>query len=104
MKTVNEMNTRTTKGYYGWSSKSEVALPNGKAIRFVTMKRSSGDLVTSAQVGTVDDYSFTTIMFQDFSKNIIKTKPARVTAKVVEAQHAMIDVDMVLAQVNAFYK
>mgnify|MGYP003333750481 CR=1 FL=1 len=42
-------------------------------------------------------------LFQDFSKNIIKTNPSRVTAKVVEAQHALINLDEVLAMVEQHY-
>lgn len=99
----------TTKIYkhhygYGWVAESSIDIEGGRAIRFFTMKRSSGNLVTTVTVGTADENSFSFVMFQDFNKIIIQTRPSRVTAKVVEQQHNQIDVDAVKAQVKEFYK
>lgn len=89
MNEVSEMNNVSiNKGYYGWTAESEVELGGNRLIRFTTMKRSSGKLITSAQ--SLQDNgrgALTFIMFQDFNKCVLSSDPKRVTEKVVLEQH-----------------
>lgn len=97
------METLVRKGHNGWRAKSEIQLDNNRVLSIETSKGSYGGLTTWASVSVRDGDFLSHRLFQDFSKNIIKTNPSRVTAKVVEAQHALINLDEVLAMVEQHY-
>ena len=97
------METLVRKGRDGWEAKSEIQLDNDRVLSIRTSKGSYGGLTTWASVSVRDGDFLSHRLFQDFSKNIIKTNPSRVTAKVVEAQHALINLDEVLAMVEQHY-
>lgn len=97
------METFVRKGRDGWEAKSEIQLDNDRVLSIKTSKGAYGGLTTWAGVSVRDGNFLTHIMYQDFSKTIIKSNPSRVTAKVVEAQHALINLDEVLAMVEQHY-
>lgn len=92
----------------GWKARSSVALDDigleSKLAMFSTYRNDRGTLVTTARVEH-DKGDFTSHnLFFDYCKTIIATSPSRVTAKVVEAQHAQIDLDMIKDDIIQFYK
>ena len=97
------MNTLVSKGRDGWTARTEIQLGNDRVLSIKTSKGAYGGLTTWAGVSVRDVDFLTHRMFQDFSKTIIKTVPSRITAKVVEAQHALIDLDELLAMVESHY-
>lgn len=74
-----------------WAVSEDIDLPGAgnRSLRLSTHKTSSGQLVTSATVGTVDRSMFSYMMYTDFNKRVIISRPARVTGKVVDAQHLL---------------
>lgn len=88
-----------------WQAKDTVPLECGRLLKISTHKVSSGQLVTSAQVGKQDGVFFCYMMYQDFSERLLYSAPARVTSKVVEAQHAeaMAMVPSLIKSVADFY-
>lgn len=91
-----------------WHMSEDIDLPGAgnRSLRLSTHKTSSGQLVTSATVGTVDRGMFSYMMYTDFNKRIIATRPARVTAKVVDAQHSVAKechMDALMAEIIAHY-
>ena len=97
------MKTHIQKGRDGWKATSRIELDNGRVLTIQTSKGSYGGLTTWASVAVRDGDFLSHRLYQDFSKTIIKTMPSRVTAKVVEAQHALIDLDNVKAMVEQHY-
>lgn len=103
--------TFTRKSYHGdWRSTSVVEIGASNAgwrqLEISTSKNSSGALVTLASVGHVKDGMRCWVVFQDFSKRIAVTRPARCTSKVVELQHAeaLKGVDALIAEAKAHYE
>ena len=97
------MNTTVRKGRDGWAAESRVDLGNGRVLTVKTSKGAYGGLTTWASVSVRDGDFLSHRLYQDFSKGIITSNPSRVTAKVVEAQHALINLDEVLAMVEQHY-
>lgn len=87
-----------------WEVIDEIELPNNRVLRINTSRRSSGLLNTTATVGRHEGGFFSFMMFQDYSKTI-KSAKVRCTQKAVEQQHAaaMLDIEAVKADVEAFY-
>ena len=83
--------TTIRKGFNGWVGKTMVDNFKGFDWDITTIKTSRGDLVTSAQGGKSKDEggykSFSFMMFQDPNIRLKVSRPARVTDKVVSAQH-----------------
>lgn len=69
-----------------WRADDAYDLGNNKQLSITTHKVCSGNLVTTATVGTVDGAFVSHMMFQDFSK-CIKMTTDRCTQKNVETQH-----------------
>lgn len=94
------------KSHYGWKAESNVDLFEGKVLNIVTMKRSSGQLVTTANAAQdLGDGSISYMMFQDFRVNVVSSSPKRVNEKVVLEQHNGVvqNIADVVAQAKAFY-
>ena len=83
--------TTIRKGFNGWVGKTMVDNFKGFDWDITTIKTSRGDLVTTAQGGKTerkDGYNqFSFMMFQDPNIRLKVSRPARVTDKVVSAQH-----------------
>ena len=83
--------TTIRKGFNGWVGKTMVDNFKGFDWDITTIKTSRGDLVTTAQGGKSQDNngykSFSFMLFQDPNFRLKSSRPARVTDKVVSAQH-----------------
>jgi hypothetical protein len=84
--------TRIGKGHYGWTAKTTTKKQiNGYDWEITTMKRSSGDLVSTANGGKreeKDTYAtFTFSPFEDPSFRLVSSKPKMVNEKAVTKQH-----------------
>lgn len=88
-----------------WRASNSIQLEDDRKLKISTHKVSGGQLVTSAQVGKQDGNFFCFTMYQDFTDRLITSVPARVTSKVVEAQHAeaMKMVPSLMKSVADFY-
>ena len=92
------------KGYYGWTAESVHKMDDTRHVNLCTMKRGNGSLATTATAVKYNrDGSYMYAVFQDFTAVVASSVPKRVTQKVVEAQHASIDVEAVLEKARAFY-
>lgn len=98
------MAAQARKGYYGWSAESAIKLSDTHVLKILTMKRSSGALVTTASVDKIEGEMLAHTMYQDFHKQVVSNRPARVTQKVVEAQHNGIDLEPLIKEAKEFYK
>lgn len=92
---INLSNAKTKfgKGVYGNDARTEFENINGYDWQVVTMKRSSGDLVSTAKGGKKEissDGKYSTFTYDNESPSIrlVSSKPSRVTEKVVEIQHS----------------
>jgi len=106
---MSNIQTSTRKNYHNqWVVESKIMLDEGKRLQLSihTSKVSSGNLVSTASVSVIseDGLSTTHLMFSDFNKRLTATKPKRTTLKVVEEQHALVDVAEVIAEAKLFYK
>jgi len=89
------MNTTIRKSSYGtWMAETMTPLANDLHICLTTMKRSDGNITTTAKVGKRDGIFFVYEPFKDFSQQVIESS-ARCTKPAVERQHtaalAMLD-------------
>lgn len=110
------MKTRIYQDYYKtWIAETEITLSEtldaeGRLLVLTirTSKDSRGNLVTRGSVSHVKNeggYSSATHMvFQDFSKEFLSTKPGRVTIKAVEKQHNEVDFVEIIKEAKEFYK
>jgi len=87
--------------YNGWCAESTVPVGD-RVIRITTMKRSNGMLATTASAGKQDGYSFTFVVFEDFSKTLCLQK-VRCSEKAVRLQHSQVDTTALVAEVEAYY-
>jgi hypothetical protein len=84
--------TLIRKGHYGWMAKTTTKKQiKGYDWEITTMKRSSGDLVSTATGGKSEDKgSYSTFMyspFEDPSYRLVSSKPKMVNEKAVTKQH-----------------
>lgn len=76
-----------SKNMHGnWQAENWVDLPNGKGLRVLTCKRSSGDLVTSITAGESKNGMFTYAPFTDYNA-YPATTAGRCTSGAVATQH-----------------
>jgi hypothetical protein len=94
---------QVSKGHYGWTASSDINVEGDLIVRLTTMKRHNGKLVTTAQGCRKNGNVVGFIMFQDYNRTLISTDAKRVTARVVEEQHKLVDIDEVVGLVRAFY-
>jgi hypothetical protein len=108
----NDIRTRILRDNYGWKAASNLDLV-GEANRLLqirTYKNDRGFLVTRATVHKKIDGGLQHIMGfgtpgGDYSETLVSTKPARVTEKVISAQHESVlsHLPGILAAVEAHY-
>jgi len=86
--------TQIAKNYYGLEAVTEIPLnkrteEGEMALRVTSSKRHSGTVSTCASViYRKDDSSYSTVIFQDYSKTIAQGKVARITEKSLAEFHA----------------
>ena len=90
--------------FCGWKAETQVDLEDNKLLTIVTMKRASGQLATTASVGTKNGMFVSHVMFQDYNKTIDSSSPKRFTQKLIEAQHIGTVVENIVEEVKTFYK
>ena len=77
-----------------------------RILEMMTTKDLRGRLYSSVQAAVLSpDGSFEFVMSQDYRQTLETTNPPRVTAKVIDAQHAraLARVPELVAEVEAFY-
>lgn len=84
-------NTFVKKGFHGWQAKTVVSIENGSDFEISTLKRSSGFVSCSAQLGTHKDLSngmssFRYLMFTDPLYRLAEKK-TRATEKSISQIH-----------------
>ena len=83
------MQSKTYKSPHGgWARESHIEISEIMRLRILTMKRWGGSLCTTATVEHKDGNYFYYEPFKDYDKTILSTRPARVTQRTVEEQHA----------------
>ena len=97
--------THIGKGAYGWRAETYVDDFNGYDWNIVTLKRYSGDLVSSAKAGKStrskkdNDIEIFTSEFNAPTVLLVSAKPSRITEKVIKEQH-----DKALANFKKYMK
>jgi hypothetical protein len=85
--------THIGKGAYGWKAETYVDGFNGYDWNLVTLKRYSGDLVSTAKAGKStkskkdNDVEIFTSDWDSPTVFLVTTKPSRLTEKVIKEQH-----------------
>ena len=99
------MKTEVYKSVYGWKAETYIDLGNNRELHFTTMKRSSGVMVTTANVVRVSDGICSFVVFQDYSEAVVSEKLGRATEKAVREQHqkALLRLEEVMAKMRAHY-
>jgi hypothetical protein len=97
------MKKRVYKGHHGWTAETAIDMPDNRVLTILTMKRSGGQLETTASVGTKDNGFVSHRVHQDYHKRLIVDSPKRVTEKVVQQQHDSVDITALTEQVLKFY-
>lgn len=103
--------TKIERGFHGLTASTEILLgitteEGVMALRVTSSKRHSGQVVATATViYKKGDGSFSTMMFQDYSKTLLAGKVARVTEKTLAEFHmkALEQMPRVLSEVAAQY-
>jgi hypothetical protein len=98
--------TQIGKGHYGWIAKTPTKKEiNGYDWEITTMKRHSGDLVSTATGGKIEDKgsfsTFTYSPFEDPSYRLVSSKPKMVNEKAVTKQHEEA-IKIFLEKINEF--
>jgi len=82
------MKTKIVKSCYGtWMAETQTKLTDELHFNITTMKRHSGNITTTAQVGKKDGFFFIYEPFKDFSVTLICSS-TRCTKLAVERQHS----------------
>lgn len=99
------MNTRTRKTHHGYMTETNIPLSDSMQLSLTTMKRSSGNLTTTAVVMIRDGQFFSHRMFHDYNKTLLTSRVARCTPKALETQHAQAlqNLDVIRETVNHHY-
>lgn len=95
---------KIVKNHYGWMAESFVRLEGDRFVSITTMKRHNGTLSTTATVGNYNNGIFSYDITQDFRETLTFSRPARVTKKVVEEQHANVNLDSLLERARDYYQ
>lgn len=81
-----------SKGRDGWTSQTDLPMPDGHTLRIWTGKTYAGGVSTTARAGTIDGFFFTraygSATTSDFGQTITHVRAARCTQKTVHEQHA----------------
>lgn len=89
--------------YKNWVAKTNIEMGDNKVLTISTSK-GRNSLRTMASVSIQEGPFLTHRMYQDFSILVDETFPKRVTSKVVESQHLLINTDTILAKAVHFYQ
>jgi len=82
------MQTRTRKTPHGYMTETNIPLSDSMQLSLTTMKRSSGNVTTTAVVTIREGQFFTHRVFHDYNKTLLSSRVARCTPKILETQHA----------------
>jgi len=82
------MNTRTRKTPHGYITETNIPLSDSMQLSLTTMKRSSGNVTTTAVVSIREGQFFSHRVFHDYNKTLLTSRVARCTPKALETQHA----------------
>jgi len=99
------MNTLIRRSSYGtWMAETTLPLANDLHICLTTMKRSSGNITTTATVGKQNGRLFVYEPFKDFNQTLMSSSE-RCTKPAVERQHTatLAMLDSIKAQALAHY-
>lgn len=94
------------KSVYGWQATTYVPLLGRRALKILTMRRSNGQLLTTASVVLREESFETYTPFTDFNQAALSTTPARVTMGAVAIQQQRVldeALPGLLQQVSDFY-
>ena len=89
--------------YKNWVARTNIEMGDNKGLTISTSK-GRNSLRTMASVSIREGGFMTHRMYQDFSILVDETFPKRVTSKVVESQHLLVDNDTILAKAVHFYQ
>lgn len=110
MSNDNNIETRIFRDRDGWNATSEMDLTGDQLLKIRSYRNDRGLLRTSATVHTKVEGGLRHIMGfgtsgGDFSETLVVTKPARVTEKVISAQHESVlkTIPGILSAVQAHY-
>jgi hypothetical protein len=81
------MQTRTRKTSHGYMTETNIPLSDSMQLSLTTMKRSSGNITTTAVVTIREGQFFTHRVFHDYNKTLLTSRVARCTPKILESQH-----------------
>ena len=98
------MNYSIKKTHYNvWRAETQIMLTDSLELSIVTMKRSSGSLLTTATCGHFKNGFIEHQMYQDFNTNLERSNPKRITKNVVEEQHLKVYLPDVREWALAYY-
>jgi hypothetical protein len=86
-------------------TETNIPLSDSMLLSLTTMKRSSGNVTTTAVVTIREGQFFTHRMFHDYNKTLLTSRVARCTPKILETQHeqALQSLDVIKDTVNHHY-
>ena len=73
-----------------WRAETKVMITDTIELSIVTMKRITGQLVTTATCGHVENGFVSHTVFQDYNTILDRSYPKRITKKLVEEQHLKV--------------
>jgi hypothetical protein len=99
------MQTRTRKTPHGYITETHIPLSDSMQLSLTTMKRSTGNLTTTAVVTIREGMFFSHRVFHDYNKTLLTSRVARCTPKALEAQHAQAlqSLDVIKDTINHHY-
>lgn len=100
-------NTYIRKDIRGnWKAETAVDLTDELVFTMSTSKLSTGTLSTLASVSHRKNGMLTHMMYQDYSRNLERTRYPRITSKVVTTQHTdwYLRLEDYLNEARAFYQ
>jgi hypothetical protein len=105
---TSNIKTSTHKNYFNqWVVESTLLLNEAKRLelKVYTTKTSSGNLITNASVNVVseDGLHTTHTLFTDYNRQLQSTKHKRVTLKIVEGQHKLVDWASIIQEAKLHY-
>jgi len=86
-----------------WRAETVLMLTDTLQLSIVTSKRHTGDLVTIASCGHLENGFVSHTVYQDYNNIIDRSSPKRITQKVVEKQHLDVYLPWVRDNALEFY-
>lgn len=93
-----------SKSHYGWVATTLVPVDDERMLQIFTMKRHSGELVTTASAGVKSGMFFSFKLTEDYRKTFARVN-CKCTKNAVITQHNMVvsDLATIIADVKSFY-